>query len=284
VFNKALSENFKEVEVRITDCPDLTHPPYSLASPGLGGRSAIADIGGVLNMEFLKNNNIFHYDLNQIAKTTNLPFFIGAGATKPSLAADKDNSEWIPNANVVSGRFLSKEGYVDKTGACCQADYPSPEFSSLCNLFCSEGTPHTKVLFVKAHVRTGSQNIISCIRLALAKYYPEKQVGFGGAFIIKKGKFKSHVMPGFPPCDVFGKDIPWLKFYEVEAPVTCLSVFMNLDLHDDGARLEHTHFFSTRNDAGHYHYDLTPDTVEYEGYFTLADKFYRIDRAEKPQD
>jgi len=121
------------------------------------------------------------------------------------------------------------------------------------------------------------------MKQALVNFYPAKQVGLGGVFIIKKGKFKSHIMPGFPSCDVFGKDIPWLKFYEVEAPVTCLSILMNIDAHDDGARLEHTHFFSTRNDAGgHYHYDLTPEVVEYEGYFGVAQKFYRIARAQKP--
>jgi len=90
-------------------------------------------------------------------------------------------------------------------------------------------------------------------------------------------------MPGFPPCDVYGKDIPWLTFYEVEAPVTCLSTVLSIDAHKDDARLEHTHFFSTRPDVGgHYHYDVTPDIVEYEGYFAIAQKFYRIAKATKP--
>lgn len=45
-------------------------------------------------------------------------------------------------------------------------------------------------------------------------------------------------------------------------------------------RLEHFHSFSMHGHGGHYHYDTTPDVVEYEGYFHLAEKVVRID---KPQ-
>jgi len=114
VLHKGLSSNFKEVSVSVESCPDLTQPPYSLASPGFGGRTAIADIGGVLNVEYLQNTNKYHFDLHQISEKTKLPFFIGAGATKPDVAVAKDNSEWIPNANVKTGVSLSREAYVDK--------------------------------------------------------------------------------------------------------------------------------------------------------------------------
>ncbi|MBZ3884745.1 Ester hydrolase C11orf54 [Sciurus carolinensis] len=43
-------------------------------------------------------------------------------------------------------------------------------------------------------------------------------------------------------------------------------------------RLEHTHFFSHHGEGGHYHYDTTPDTVEYLGYFLPAEFLYRIDQ------
>lgn len=80
----------------------------------------------------------------------------------------------------------------------------------------------------------------------------------------------------------------WLRFYEMKAPLTCLSVFISKDdsivilgvpndlLVNAGFRLEHTHFFSQHGDGGHYHYDVTPEDVEYEGYFIPCHKAYRI--------
>jgi hypothetical protein len=47
-------------------------------------------------------------------------------------------------------------------------------------------------------------------------------------------------------------------------------------------RLEHTHFFSDtaeQNEGGHYHYDITPDEVEYEAYLVAAERVYRIGNA-----
>ncbi|GBN58145.1 Ester hydrolase C11orf54 [Araneus ventricosus] len=43
-------------------------------------------------------------------------------------------------------------------------------------------------------------------------------------------------------------------------------------------RVEHTHCFSDHGVGGHYHEDTTPEDVEYEGYFNLAETLYRIDQ------
>lgn len=43
-------------------------------------------------------------------------------------------------------------------------------------------------------------------------------------------------------------------------------------------RVEHTHCFSHHGEGGHYHTDTTPETVEYLGYFVLAEFLFRIDR------
>ena len=50
-------------------------------------------------------------------------------------------------------------------------------------------------------------------------------------------------------------------------------LFQGLDL-----RVEHFHCFSDHGEGGHYHYDVTPDEVQYSGFFNLAEKIYRIDR------
>ena len=49
-------------------------------------------------------------------------------------------------------------------------------------------------------------------------------------------------------------------------------------------RLEHTHFYSLdgSHQGGHYHYDVTPDIIEYKAYFNIAqsnESIHRIDDA-----
>lgn len=52
-----------------------------------------------------------------------------------------------------------------------------------------------------------------------------------------------------------------------------LFIFQGLDL-----RVQHFHSFSLHGEAGHYHYDTTPDIAEYLGYFNFGEEIYRIDR------
>jgi len=284
VLKKCLLKNFKEASVSIVTCPDLTKEPFKCAAPGLSGKNAIADVGGVKNMEFKVNNDKYHFDFKELSAIVGIPFLIGCAATKPALAFLKDNSELMPNLNTSSGKNVSKEAYIGKDGNGYLVDYPYSEFSSLANLFASEGKSGS-VLKIKAKNRTGALNIVSCMRQGLAEYYgQDKQVGLGGVLLFQKGKIKSHIMPGFPPCDVFETKIDWLKFYEVSAPLTCLSVFVTHDKYNDELRLEHTHFTSLNGkDGGHYHYDTTPEEVEYEGYYNLASELFRIGKAELPK-
>ena len=46
-------------------------------------------------------------------------------------------------------------------------------------------------------------------------------------------------------------------------------------------RVEHGHGWGENSQGGHYHYDTTPDEVEYLGYYNLAEFCYRVD---KPED
>lgn len=53
-----------------------------------------------------------------------------------------------------------------------------------------------------------------------------------------------------------------------------LILFQDLDL-----RVQHFHSANEKIGlGGHYHYDTTPDTIEYEGYFNMADTLYRVDQ------
>ena len=50
------------------------------------------------------------------------------------------------------------------------------------------------MLEIKAKCRTGEENFVSCMRMALLRRYGEKSVAMGGVFQIVKGKAKLHVM------------------------------------------------------------------------------------------
>ena len=73
----------------------------------------------------------------------------------------------------------------------------------------------------------------------------------------------------------------WLKFFEMHAPLTCQTTFISDQMGID-FRMEHTHFFSDHNDGGHYHYDLTPEEVEYSGYFLPCTKAFRVAPSRSP--
>ena len=103
-------------------------------------------------------------------------------------------------------------------------------------------------------------------------------------FQIVQGKAHTHVMSDFcdSPLDTTDKINNWLKFFEMKAPLICLSAFVSDDLGMD-LRLEHTHCYSHHGDGGHYHYDTTPDDVEYLGYFNLAKKVCGYDQPPKSE-
>ncbi len=57
---------------------------------------------------------------------------------------------------------------------------------------------------------------------------------------------------------------------EPDSPLVCTSVFVSNDKHNLDLRQEHTHFYSKHGDAGHYHYDTTPETVEYLAFTMMT--------------
>lgn len=47
--------------------------------------------------------------------------------------------------------------------------------------------------------------------------------------------------------------------------------------------MQHFHSFGPNKEGGHYHYDVTPEDVEYLGYFVPAEYIYRIDKPNAAQ-
>ena len=117
-----------------------------------------------------------------------------------------------------------------------------------------------------------------------------RQVGMGGVFVIEEGQIRSHIMPDYECIahhyyDTQTEEViaDFLQFYEHMGPdLLCFSVFWTGD--PTGGRLhlrasgEHTHFFHLggRNQAGHYHYDVSQETIRYTGYFNTAAELARI--------
>lgn len=78
-----LNRNFAEVLVEVVDCPDLTAPPYHLASSGLCGSTTIIDVGGPPFLLPLVDRTKI-YDLKSLARkilpNANTIYLCGAGA------------------------------------------------------------------------------------------------------------------------------------------------------------------------------------------------------------
>ena len=61
----------------------------------------------------------------------------------------------------------------------------------------------------------------------------------------------------------------------MKAPLTVLSVMVSRDPGLD-LRVEHSHGWGEDGvQGGHYHYDTTPEVVQYTGYYNLASNCYR---------
>jgi hypothetical protein len=276
-----LLQNFENVEVSVTQCPDLREKPFNLAGAGLGGSPKVADIGGQANLAPVPKLDKTYSFLDAI-KAMDIDddhgFILGAGAGPFQVVGQ--NCELMPNLSL-SGDGINNLTYyakVDEQGDCVCKKIDSSDFALMANIFGSKGLPGP-VLKITASVRTGKSNFTDAIRHAIGAQFGAKLISIGGAFVLKRGKANIHVMPDFPK-DPFKsrEDVErWLKFYDMDSPLICLSVFHS---HDPGLdlRIEHTHCFSEHGQGGHYHFDTSPDEVEYEGYFNIAEILYRIDR------
>jgi hypothetical protein len=172
---------------------------------------------------------------------------------------------------------------VDNESTFQLKEYNWHRMGYLCNLFGSQGAPGN-VLEVRVKRRKGSKNFITCMREGLQEKFPGKLIGLGGTFKMLSGRFKAHIMPQF--LSRYMEDSPndsgkWLKFFEFGSGATFLTTLVSgnppPELH---VRVEHTHFFNkSSGTGGHYHYDTTPEDVEYLAYLNTAEFLYRIEDA-----
>lgn len=291
-----IKSNFSTSSVEVSTPPDLRQSPFYLAAPGLSGNARIADIGGQWNLRPSPNLNA-KYDLLSISEAMEMPrtggSLIGAGAGPFHVLGH--NSELMPNIafGSASNDHLSNCTHFAKItpdgNVRCEKILNTTGFGLMCNLLGTDGETGP-LLHIKAKGRTGKLNFTASIQHAIESAFGDKLISIGGAFAIKAGKTHLHVMPGFPdkPFGERGDVERWLRYFDTDAPLVCLSVFHSGDDQGLGLRMEHTHCFAgegpgKESRGGHYHYDLDESMgeVEYEGWFNVAEMLYRIDAPDR---
>ena len=293
LLEKGLKKNFAKVQVQVKKCPDLSEKPFGLAAAGICGNAKLLDLGGPHFLTPTPQKDKI-YDMIDLAFLSDSgdgkALFIGAGAG-PWPYVDQ-NCEAMPNVLMEDGLVTEQRttiSYtVDEGKGMKLARMPkdNTRMALMGNYFVSEGRNDDQVLEIKCQTRTGKENFVTCMRNILRAEYGKSNgnpvVALGGTFLVNKGQVKIHVMPDFSPCPLNTDEEvgEWLKYFRVEAPFVFLSEFVS---HDPGwkLRVEHSHGYGVdegnEDQGGHYHYDETPDEVEYLAYFNVAQCLYRID-------
>jgi len=293
---EGLQANYASVEVDVTDCPDLW--TLGCASPGICGSTVLLEVGGE---PYAHNPRYRHvtFDMAEMASDCGQAdgSLFGAGMAFPGVL-EGHCGEVIATLQA-SGVNRSRVARVGPQQECIVEPYASTRHSGLSNLFLSEGRPGP-VLKVSVERRTGAERSFTQALRKSLQAHPEiggdgapagaPQVGLGGVFVIEAGRIRSHVMPDYECIahryyDTEAEEVvaDFLQFYEHMGPdLLCFAVCWTGD--PTGGRLhlresgEHTHFFhmGELSQAGHYHYDVTPDTIRYSGYFNIAAELARF--------
>ena len=291
-----LSNNYKVVEVSIVDCPNLRN--WGCSSEGISGNQKIIDVGGE---PYMHDPNFIgaEFDYEEISKIigSQKSYALGAGSGAMSCL-DGHCGELIINENLITSESKSIIARVGRNKECIAEKYTARKHGGLGNVFYTDGVKG-KVIKIKIHGRSGEQGSLpQAMRKALKdnlKIEKNEHLALAGVFRILNGKIRSHVQPDYsdikheyydPKQMKCVKD--FLQFYEPIGPeLQGYSVLWtgdptggDLNLRESG---EHTHFhsYTKQNIAGHYHFDVTPEEIEYEGYFNTAEEVHRVNNIYK---
>ena len=291
-----LSSNYKVVEVSIVDCPNLRD--WDCPSEGISGNQKIIDVGGEPYMHDPKFIGA-EFDYEEISKMigSEKSYALGAGSGAMSCL-DGHCGELVINENLITDESKSIIARVGKNKECIAEKYTARKHGGLGNVFYTDGN-RGKVIKIKIKGRSGEQgSLTQAMRKSLSdnlKIKDNGHIALAGVFRILNGKIRSHVQPDY-------KDIKheyydseqmkcvkdFLQFYEPVGPELQSYCVLwtgdptggNLNLRESG---EHTHFhsYTKENVAGHYHFDVTPEEIEYEGYFNTAEEVHRVNNIYK---
>ncbi|MDC0938420.1 DUF1907 domain-containing protein [Candidatus Pelagibacter sp.] len=291
-----LSSNYKVVEVSIVDCPNLRD--WDCPSEGISGNQKIIDVGGEPYMHDPKFIGA-EFDYEEISKMigSEKSYALGAGSGAMSCL-DGHCGELVINENLITDESKSIIARVGKNKECIAEKYTARKHGGLGNVFYTDGN-RGKVIKIKIKGRSGEQgSLTQAMRKSLSdnlKIKDNDHIALAGVFRILNGKIRSHVQPDYkdikheyydPEQMKCVKD--FLQFYEPVGPELqgyCVlwtgdPTGGNLNLRESG---EHTHFhsYTKENVAGHYHFDVTPEEIEYEGYFNTAEEVHRVNNIYK---
>jgi len=293
---KGLQKNYKLVEISIVDCPNLKQ--WDCPAEGLRGNQKIIDVGGEPYMHDKKLIGA-EFDYEEIAKKigSEKSYALGAGSGAMSCLGGHCG-ELVINENLITNESRSIIAQVDENQKCKSSKYTARKHGGLGNIYYSDGNPG-KVIKIMIKGRSGNQGSLpQAMRTALKENLStenDNHFAVAGVFRILNGKIKSHVQPDYdtikheyydPKQMKCVKD--FLKFYEPIGPYfQCYSILWTgdptggkLNLRESG---EHTHFHSYKGtqDAGHYHFDVTPEEIEYECYFNIPEEVHRVNNIYK---
>jgi hypothetical protein len=293
---KGLQKNYKLVEISIVDCPNLKQ--WDCPAEGLSGNQKIIDVGGEPYMHDKKLIGA-EFDYEEIAKKigSEKSYALGAGSGAMSCLGGHCG-ELVINENLLTNESRSIIAQVDENQKCKSSKYTARKHGGLGNIYYSDGKPG-KVIKIMIKGRSGKQGSLpQAMRTALKENLStenDNHFAVAGVFRILNGKIKSHVQPDYdtikheyydPKQMKCVKD--FLKFYEPIGPhFQCYSILWTgdptggkLNLRESG---EHTHFHSYKGtqDAGHYHFDVTPEEIEYECYFNTPEEVHRVNNIYK---
>lgn len=291
-----LSNNYKAVEISIVDCPNLRD--WDCPSEGISGNQKIIDVGGEPYMHDPKFIGA-EFDYEEISKMigSEKSYALGAGSGAMSCL-EGHCGELVINENLITSESKSIIARVGSNKECIAEKYTARKHGGLGNVFYTDGVKG-KVIKIKIKGRSGEQGSLpQAMRKALSdnlKIEGNDHLALAGVFRMLKGKIKSHVQPDYadikheyydPEQMKCVKD--FLQFYEPVGPeLQGYSILWtgdptggDLNLRESG---EHTHFhsYTKENIAGHYHFDVTPEEIEYEGYFNTAEEVHRVNNIYK---
>ena len=291
-----LLNNYKVVEISVVECPNLRD--WDCPSEGISGNQKIIDVGGEPYMHDPKFIGA-EFDYEEISKMigSEKSYALGAGSGAMSCL-DGHCGELVINENLITDESKSIIARVGKNKECIAEKYTARKHGGLGNVFYTDGV-RGKVIKIKIKGRSGEQgSLTQAMRKALSDNLQIKNndhMALAGVFRILNGKIRSHVQPDYkdikheyydPEQMKCVKD--FLQFYEPVGPELqgyCVlwtgdPTGGNLNLRESG---EHTHFhsYTKENVAGHYHFDVTPEEIEYEGYFNTAGEVHRVNNIYK---
>ena len=291
-----LIKNYYQVEVSVQDCPNLKE--WGCPAEGISGNERIIDVGGEPYMHDPKHLGA-EFDYEEISKKIGCEksYALGAGSGAMSCL-DGHCGELVINENLITSESKSIIARVGTNKECIAEKYTARKHGGLGNVYYTDGVKG-KVIKIKIKGRSGDQGSLpQAMRKALTDNLPIKDnehIALAGIFRILKGQIKSHVQPDYADIKHEYYDAKqmkcvkdFLQFYEPVGPeLQGYSVLWtgdptggNLDLRESG---EHTHFhsYTKENVAGHYHFDVTPNDIEYEGYFNIAKEVHRVNNIYK---